>query len=228
MKKSILIIEDDYMISELLKFYLVRENFDVHVAENGKKGIELFLQVEPCLIILDLMMPYLTGEEVCKIIRDDYKNNVPIIMISAKANEHERIQGLKMGADDYITKPFSPAEVVARVEAVLRRSQTECQKITIGDITLKPIKKEVYRRTEQTLVTNHEFSLLYCLMKEPGHIFTREQLLNALYPTHEKDVNDRTIDVHIKNLREKIEEDPTQPFYIKTVRGIGYAFVTPA
>lgn len=222
--KSVLIVEDDAKIRQLVKVYLEREGYEALEAEDGEDALEKFKQFDPCLVILDLMLPGVSGEEVCTTIRTDLKSNVPIIMLTAKVEETERIQGLRMGADDYVTKPFSPQELVTRVEAVLRRTAQRCSKITYRGLTLKPLRGEIHYKGESIVLTHHEYRLLYFLMRHPNQILTREQIVEELYPNQEKIVTERTVDVHIGKLREKLKYDGESEM-IETVRGMGYRFV---
>ncbi|KJR46747.1 Phosphate regulon transcriptional regulatory protein PhoB (SphR) [Desulfosporosinus sp. I2] len=222
--KSVLIVEDDAKIRQLVKVYLEREGYEALEAENGEDALGKFKQFDPCFVILDLMLPRLSGEEVCTTIRTDLKSNVPIIMLTAKVEEIERIQGLRMGADDYVTKPFSPQELVTRVEAVLRRTAQRCSKITYRGLTLKPLRGEIHYKGEPIVVTHHEFRLMYFLMRHPNQILTREQIVEELYPNQEKIVTERTVDVHIGKLREKLNYDGDSEI-IETIRGMGYRFV---
>lgn len=222
--KSILIVEDDSKIRNLIKIYLEKAGFDTFEAKNGEEAMEVFIEYDPCFVILDLMLPKLSGEEICKRIRIDEKSNVPIIMLTAKVDEQERIFGLQMGADDYVTKPFSPMELVARVEAVLRRTAHRCNKITYRGLTLKPLRGEVHYKGTIITLTLHEFRLLYFIMRHPNQILTREQIIDELYPNNERIVLESTIDVHIGKLREKLKYDGDDDI-IETVRGLGFRFV---
>ncbi len=163
----------------------------------------MYMQHNPCLIILDLMLPKMSGEEFCEWVKTQEPNETSIIMLSAKAQVHDKIAGLKMGADDYLTKPFEPDELIAHVEAVLRRTGQYCQKIVHNGLCIKPRKGEVLLYNEQVRLTRHEFSLLYFFMQHPDVVHSREQLIEQLYPYAEDTVLDRTIDAHIKKLREK-------------------------
>lgn len=221
--KSILIVEDDHKIRKLVRLYLEKEGYEVFEADDGNEAIEAFRRFDPCFIILDLMLPHISGEDVCQSLRSDFKAEVPIIMLSAKVDEEERIKGLKMGADDYVTKPFSPAELVARVESVLRRTGHRCGKITYRGLTLKPLRGEVHYRGDIISLTQHEFKLLQFFMGHPNQILSREQIIDVLYPRQEKIVTERTIDVHVGKLREKLKYDGDQEL-IETVRGMGYRF----
>lgn len=225
MKQTILVVEDDKMIRELIRIYLLKAGYEVVEAANGESAKEVFLANQPCLIILDLMLPKLSGEEFCTWIRAKKQNEVSIIMLSAKSRTEDRINGLKMGADDYLVKPFEPDELLAHIEAVLRRTGQYCQKITHDGLCIKPRKGEALLFDKELTLTNHEFNLLYYLMENPNIVISRENLLNQLYPYADKLVLDRTIDAHIKKLRKKIEENPAAPKRIVTVRGMGYKFV---
>ncbi|MED4600057.1 response regulator transcription factor [Paenibacillus validus] len=222
--KTILIVEDDAKIRQLLKIYLEKEGYEILEAADGSEGMKLFEKLDPCFVIMDLMLPHKSGEELCQWIRSDMKSDIPIIMLTAKVDESDRIQGLQMGADDYITKPFSPQEVVARVETVLRRTANRCSKISYKGLTLKPLRGEVKFNGELIPLTMHEFKLLYFLMRHPNQILTREQILQELYPNEERSVIDRTVDVHVSKLREKIEAMEGAPRFIETIRGMGYRF----
>lgn len=193
-------------------------------AADGREGMCLFEQQDPCFVIMDLMLPYTSGESLCQWIRSEMKSDVPVIMLTAKVDETARIQGLQMGADDYITKPFSPQEVIARVETVLRRTSNRCSKISYRGLTLKPHRREVKLNGERIALTMHEFKLLYFMMRHPNQILTRDQILYELYPNEERSVIDRTVDVHISKLRDKIEAVEGAPRFIQTIRGMGYRF----
>lgn len=222
--KTILIVEDDAKIRQLLKIYLEKEGYEILLAADGAEGMKLFEKLDPCFVIMDLMLPHKSGEELCQWIRSDMKSDIPIIMLTAKVDEADRIQGLQLGADDYITKPFSPREVVARVETVLRRTVNRCSKISYRGLTLKPHRGEVKFNGELIPLTVHEFKLLYFLMRHPNQILSREQILQELYPNEERSVIDRTVDVHISKLREKLEVMGGAPRFIETIRGMGYRF----
>ncbi|MEH6944615.1 response regulator transcription factor [Bacillus sp. JJ722] len=225
MKRTILVVEDDKMIRELISIYLKKAGYDVIEAADGESAKEALLTYHPCLIILDLMLPKLSGEEFCKWVREQERNEVAIIILSAKTRTDDKIKGLNIGADGYLTKPFDPDELVAHVEAVLRRMGQFCQKITYDGLCIKPRKGEVLLFDKQLHLTKHEFNLLYYFMENPNVVLSREDLIHKLYPYDEKTVLDRTIDAHIKKLREKIEDNPSSPRRICTVRGMGYKFV---
>ncbi|HLS36525.1 MAG TPA: response regulator transcription factor [Bacillota bacterium] len=225
MRQTILVVEDDSMIRQLIRTYLEAQNYDVVVAKNGEEAKEVFLTYHPCLIILDLMMPILSGEEFCQWLREENYQDVAVIMLTAKTSTPDKISGLNMGADAYMTKPFDLEELHAQIEAVLRRTGQFCEKITIDGLCIMPRKREVLLFNEKVHLTRHEFDLLYLFMQQPNTVFSREQLVRELYPNDEQTVLDRTIDAHIKKLREKIETDTSNPKRIQTVRGMGYKFV---
>lgn len=222
--KSVLVVEDDSKIRNLVKIYLIREGYEVIEAVNGLEAKKKIEEMDPCILILDLMLPEISGEEICRWVREEYKSRMPIIMLTAKVSEKERIKGFKLGADDYVVKPFSPGELMVRIEAVLRRTASRCGKLSFTGFTIKPAKGEASINGEQLELTHFEFKLLHIFMQHPDQILSREQILTLIYENNEKAVSDRTIDVHIKNLREKIK-DKTPKDYIQTVRGMGYKFV---
>jgi two-component system alkaline phosphatase synthesis response regulator PhoP len=225
MDQTILVVEDDKMIRELVSIYLEKAGYNVVEAADGEEAKQVFLAKHPCMVVLDLMLPKLSGEAFCTWVREQERNEVSIIMLSAKARTEDKINGLKIGADDYMVKPFHPEELVAHVEAVLRRTGQFCQKITYSGLCIKPRKGEVLLFDKKLKLTKHEFNLLYYFMENPNIVITREALLDQLYPYADKMVMDRTIDAHIKKLRGKIERNPASPSRIKTVRGMGYTFV---
>ncbi|MFC3746155.1 response regulator transcription factor [Paenibacillus sp. GCM10012306] len=225
MQKDILIVEDDMKIRKLLRLYLEKEGYGVMEAQNGEEAKVMFQQDEPCFLITDLMMPKFSGEQLCQWIRHEQKSDIPIIMLTAKITESERIAGLQMGADDYIIKPFSPQEVVVRVNTILKRMAHRCSKISYRGLTIKTHSGEVKYNGVSIALTQHEFKLLHLLMKHPNQILSREQILNELYPNDERSVIDRTVDVHVGKLREKIEVSCQTPSFFQTVRGMGYRFV---
>ncbi|MGE5620640.1 MAG: response regulator [Sphingomonadaceae bacterium] len=223
--ETILVVEDEPKISELLKLYLEREGFQVMVAADGAAALEGFRRKNPRLVVLDLNLPVIDGLEVCRQIRKE--SAVPIIMLTARDEEADKLIGLELGADDYVTKPFSPREVVARVRAVLRRVGTarphSSETLRAGELVLDPARHLV-RRGEVVLdLTPTEFRLLEVLMGSPGRVFSRLQLLD-LVQREAFEGYERTIDAHVKNLRQKIEPDPQRPTYLLTVYGVGYKF----
>lgn len=226
LKQTLLVVEDDRLTRELITKHLRKSGYDVIEAVDGEEAKTVFLNNHPCMIVLDLILPKLSGEEFCAWVREQERNEVSIIMVSAKDRTEDKIRGLKLGADDYLTKPFHPEELVAHVEAVLRRTGQYCQKIAHDGLCIKPRKGEVVLFDRALHLTKHEFNLLYHFMENPNMIISRERLLDQLYPYADKIVSDRTIDAHIKKLRKKIECDSTTPERIITVRGMGYKFVT--
>ncbi|KSU59854.1 two-component system response regulator [[Bacillus] enclensis] len=221
--KSILVVEDDAKIRKLIRIFLEKEGYEVFEAEDGEEGKRLFKECDPCFAILDLMLPKIQGEELCTWIREEEKSDIGIIMVTAKTSEFDRITGLKTGADDYVTKPFSPSELVTRVETVLRRTSDRCQKLSRNGLVLKAKKGEVSYKGNPIDLTGFEFRILHLLMKHPGQIISRQQILDNLYELHEKVVSERTIDVHIRHLRQKLQACTSMNF-IETVRGMGYKF----
>jgi DNA-binding response OmpR family regulator len=223
----VLIVEDDPKTSNLLKVYLEREGYQTRAAADGAHAVEIAQRHAPALIVLDLMIPKLDGLEVCRRIRQT--SDVPILMLTARVEEVDKLVGLSIGADDYVTKPFSPREVVARVKTILRRAaprqDSAGPKVLIsGDLVVDEAKAKVTRNGIPVSLTAIELRLLARLMRSPGAVFSRAQLLDALYTQDSVHVLDRTVDVHIGRLRDKIEPTPSQPTYVLTVRGLGYKF----
>jgi DNA-binding response OmpR family regulator len=226
MTDKILVVEDDKKTASLIKLYLEREGFQTVIAYDGGQALKLAEQHKPIFVILDLMLPVLDGWEVCRRLRQS--SDVPILMLTARGEEVDRVSGLTLGADDYVVKPFSPREMVARVKAILRRGRPEVadqeKVLSFEELTLDLEKHKVTLEGRPVLLTPHEFKLLQTLMATPGKVFAREELLDRLYPRNEATVIDRVVDVHMGKLRQKIEKDPSNPRYILTVRGIGYQF----
>lgn len=233
MAQRVLVVDDEQSIVTLLKYNLEQSGYVVEVAQDGEEALQKEKETKPDLIILDVMLPKKDGIEVCKTIRSD-KNQVPILMLTAKDDEFDRVLGLELGADDYMTKPFSPREVVARVKAILRRSslvnhvqkEEEDEDIVIGSIRIRPDFFEVYRNDELLELTPKEFELLLYLVERQGRVITREHMLNSVW-NYEFAGDSRIVDVHISHLRDKLEENPKQPQFIKTVRGLGYKLERP-
>lgn len=228
MSGPILIAEDDKKTASLVAVYLEREGFQTVVAYDGQQALEMAHRHRPIFVILDLMLPLVDGWDVCRQLRRS--SDVPILMLTAREEEVDRISGLTLGADDYVVKPFSPRELVARVKAILRRGRlgTPMEEKSIlfhGGLVLDQEKRKVSLDGHPVPLTPHEYRLLKALMSVPGKVFTRDELVAHLYPRDEAVVIDRVIDVHIGKLRQKIEKDPSRPRYILTVRGIGYQFV---
>jgi DNA-binding response OmpR family regulator len=222
----ILVVDDEPHIVELVRYNLVQEGFDVTVAYDGRDGLEKARAHPPDLVILDLMLPYVDGLEVCRLLR--HASPVPILMLTAKDGEQDRVRGLELGADDYVTKPFSPRELVARVRAILRRTgrdgrEAEEAPITAGGLTVNAVTHEVHLRGRSVELTTKEFDLLHLLISHPNRVFTRDFLLEHLWG-YEYFGSTRTVDMHISRLRDKIEDDTNEPTYIATVRGVGYKF----
>lgn len=226
MTGPILIVEDDKKTASLVALYLEREGFETIIAYDGQQALEWARRHHPIFVILDLMLPLIDGWEVCRQLRQS--SDVPILILSAREEEVDRVSGLTLGADDYVVKPFSPRELVARVKAILRRGRLATAKdqklLSYEGLILDQEKRKVMLNDRLIVLTPHEFNLLQTLMALPGKVFTREELLSRLYPRHEAIVIDRVVDVHIGKLRQKIEKDPSDPQFILTVRGIGYKF----
>ncbi len=223
MAKTILVVDDEIRLVTLMRAYLEQAGFRVVSASNGREALFVARDEKPDLIVLDIMMPQLDGHDFMRVHRKE--RNTPIIMVTAKVEEGDRILGLELGADDYVTKPFSPRELVSRVKAVLRRLGREdeavSQLLRIGDLTLDQDAYTVRLNDERIDLTRSEFDLLCVLMTSPGRAFSRTELLDRLQG-HVIEGYERTVDVHIKNLRAKIEENPRKPRYVETVYGVGY------
>lgn len=223
MNKRVLVVEDDPKTSHLIQAYLQKDGYRVASAFDGKQGLELARKIRPDLVILDLMLPEMDGLDVCRLLRAESK--VPIIMLTARTTEEDKLEGLYLGADDYITKPFSPRELVARVRTVLRRvfdgEDEDLQDVTFGDLTISFTRHEVISRGRAVSLTPTEFKILELLARNPGRAFTRLQLVDHVRGLDFEGF-ERTIDVHVLNLRRKVEHNPSRPVYIKTVMGMGY------
>ena len=228
MRKRILIIEDEVSIAELEKDYLELSGFEVEIQNDGEEGLEKALQEEYDLFILDLMLPGIDGFEICRKIRE--KKNTPIIMVSAKKEDIDKIRGLGLGADDYITKPFSPSEMVARVKAHLARydrligsGMPVNETVEIRGLKIDKTARRVWVNGEEKNFTTQEFDLLAFLAQNPNHVFTKEELFSKIWDM--ESIGDiATVTVHIKKIREKIEFNTTKPQYIETIWGVGYRF----
>ena len=229
--KRILLIEDDKDIVELVRYNLENDGYQFLSASDGATGLAQIRKAPPDLLLLDLMLPKISGLEICKEIRKDVSlNRLPILILTAKGEEADRIVGLELGADDYVTKPFSPRELVARIKALLRRSEPETpseKPIEIGALRIDPVAYRVTRAGKPVPMSTLEFRLLYFLASRPNRVFTRDQLLDGVWGT-ERFVTPRSVDVYVRRLREKIEMDPQHPAYMKTIRGAGYIFETRA
>ena len=241
-QRTILVVEDDQKTVELVKLYLERDGFTVVSASDGRTALELIQQRPPELIVLDLMLPKLGGLQLCRLLRSEMApglnnqleqtatqsaKNVPIIMLTAKSTEDDILRGLELGADDYITKPFSPRELVARIRTVLRRagdnSATLRQVLRYGDLVIDPFRHEVTWRGAPLPLTPKEFKLLETMSREPGRAFSRMDLVQRVFGFDYEGM-ERTVDAHIMNLRKKIEPDSTSIRYIQTIYGVGYRF----
>ena len=227
--RPILVVDDDRKIVALVRAYLEREGFTVIAAHDGREALRLARHDDPALIVLDLMLPEIDGIEVMSLLRTD--SDVPVLMLTARSSLPERIIGLEKGADDYLPKPFSPAELVVRVKAILRRVDQPARPaaatpvsatLTQNDLTIDIERYEVRRDGELIPLTPVEFKLLVTLVAADGRALTRDQLLDAVYGSDDGDVLDRTIDVHVGRLREKLDDDAERPRYVMTVRGVGY------
>ncbi|HZA19772.1 MAG TPA: response regulator transcription factor [Actinomycetota bacterium] len=227
-RRKVLVIEDEGSISAPLAEALEREGFQPTVAETGGAGLELAESVRPDIVLLDLMLPDMDGRDVCRRLREG--SSVPIIMLTAKGTETDRVVGLELGADDYVVKPFSVAELVARMRAVMRRisvrDERPAETVVIGDISLDPRTWTVHQGETQLELTRREFELLRLLMENAGTVISREELMEEVWdpnwfgPT-------KTLDVHVSSLRKKLGDDPNDPRYIHTVRGVGFRFAGP-
>lgn len=222
---NILIVEDEKGISKIIKSYLEKDGYNVFQAFDGKEGLNYFENEEIDLILLDLMIPEISGEELIKEIRN--KSNVPVIMVTAKVNEEDIINGLKLGADDYMTKPFSPKELVQRIKTVLRRIEkyniprADIIKTTDGRLEMDLEYNRFFKDGKEISLTKNEFQIVKTLFSNPNKIFTREEIIEITFG-FDYDAYDRAIDTHIKNIRQKIEDNPKKPSYIKTIYGMGY------
>ena len=223
--KKVVVVDDDLSVQEVVRAYLEKDGYLVYVAGTAGEGLALAERVKPGLVVLDLMLPDRSGEDVCREIRE--RSDVPILMLTAKASEDERVTGLAIGADDYLTKPFSPRELVARVRAILRRTQggdqplVELLSFDGGALEIDTVQHEVRHHGEPVELTPNEYKLLQTLARYPGRAYSRFELVNHVQG-YEYEGYERTIDAHVKNLRKKIEPDPKQPRYVETVFGVGY------
>ncbi|PTX63223.1 two-component system alkaline phosphatase synthesis response regulator PhoP [Melghirimyces profundicolus] len=233
MDKKVLVVDDETSIVKLVQFNLEKEGYQVEVATDGEMALEKVKNENPDLLVLDLMLPKMDGLEVCKQVRRENRH-LPILMLTAKTEEFDKVLGLELGADDYMTKPFSPRELVARVKAIFRRMEAvregeaprEKKKLIVGDLEIDTEGYEVLRKGTQVDLTPKEFELLIYLANHRGKVLSRDQLLNAVWD-YDYIGDTRIVDVHVSHLREKVEEDSRNPVYIKTVRGIGYKFEGP-
>jgi two-component system, OmpR family, alkaline phosphatase synthesis response regulator PhoP len=234
MSKKILIVDDEESIATLLQYNLKQAGFDTMIAIDGEDALQKAIEYKPDLMVLDLMLPKMNGLEVCKELRQR-KLMTPILMLTAKDDEFDKVLGLELGADDYMTKPFSPREVTARVKAILRRAQiisehsatqNDDEKLVVGELSVYPEQYEAYFKSDRLELTPKEFELLVYLANHKGRVLTRDQLLSAVW-NYDFAGDTRIVDVHISHLREKIESDTKKPVYIKTIRGLGYKMEAP-
>jgi DNA-binding response OmpR family regulator len=225
MGRTVLVVDDDKKIVDLVSLYLRKEGYAVLCAYNGREALEVARREQPDLIVLDLLLPEMDGMQVCHALRAE--SRVPIIMLTARSTDEDKLLGLDLGADDYVTKPFNPRELVARVRAVLRRAASADGEpppdVCYGDLTISFIRHEVSLRDRPVNLTPTEFRVLEALAREPGRAFSRSELLDRAFG-HDYEGIERTVDVHVMNLRRKIEPEPGKPRYIGTVPGVGYRF----
>jgi DNA-binding response OmpR family regulator len=226
LRGSVLVVDDEPTIAEVVARYLERAGYGATIASDGLSAIEAAGRTQPDLVVLDLMLPGLGGLEVMRRLRDQRRDRIAVILLTAKGEESDRVTGLRLGADDYMVKPFSPAELVARVDAVLRRIDTPPSQqapIELPDMTIDPSGRHVYVRGEEVQLTQREFELLLFMARHPGQVFSREQLMDAVWQySFYSDTS--TVTVHMRRLRSKIEHDPARPDHIQTVWGVGYRF----
>jgi DNA-binding response OmpR family regulator len=223
---SVLVVDDEPTIAEVVARYLERAGYRTRVAADGAAAIEAAAQQRPDLVVLDLMLPRIDGLEVMRRLREQDRERIAVILLTAKSEEADRVIGLRLGADDYVVKPFSPAELVARVDAVLRRIDTSPEQeaaIDLGDLRIDPAARRVFVRGEEALLTQREFDLLLFMARHPGQVFSRNQLMDAVWQ-YAFYTDTSTVTVHIRRLRAKIELDPAEPRHIQTVWGVGYRF----
>ncbi|OGO77473.1 MAG: hypothetical protein A2Y23_14275 [Clostridiales bacterium GWB2_37_7] len=223
-ENTILIVEDEPTIAETIKMYLLKEGFNVEITGNGNDAIKIFDAVRHVLVLLDLNLPGEDGIKVCRNFRS--RSSVPIIMVTARDEEEDKLIGLETGADDYITKPFSIRELVARVKVLLRRAwspQMKQDRLMVDDIVIERKSMRIWEKGNEIKLTPTEFKLLEVLMENAGQVLTRDQIIEAIYG-YSYEGYDRTLDSHVKNIRSKLEENPQKPRYILTVKGVGYQF----
>jgi two-component system, OmpR family, response regulator ResD len=223
---SVLVVDDEPTIAEVVARYLERAGYRTRVAADGAAAIEAAAHQRPDLVVLDLMLPRIDGLEVMRRLREQDRERIAVILLTAKSEEADRVIGLRLGADDYVVKPFSPAELVARVDAVLRRIDTSPEQeapIELGDLRIDPAARRVFVRGEEALLTQREFDLLIFMARHPGQVFSRNQLMDAVWQ-YAFYTDTSTVTVHIRRLRSKIELDPAEPRHIQTVWGVGYRF----
>jgi len=226
-RATVLVVDDEPTIVEVVANYLDRAGFETHTAADGPSAISKAIQLQPDLIVLDLMLPEIGGMEVMRILREDEKLTSAIILLTSKSEESDRLVGLRRGADDYVVKPFSPAELVARVQAVLRRltprREDEAEPIRAGDLVIDPSRRRATLGKDEISLTQLEFDLLAFLAARPGQVFSRDQLMEKVWG-QEVHTDTGTVTVHIRRLREKLESDPSEPSHVETVWGVGYRY----
>ena len=227
-RSTVLVVEDNDAVSSSVRYNLERDGYSCLLAGDGPRALELARRERPALVLLDVMLPGIDGLEVCRRIRAE--SNVPIIMLTARVDEVDRVVGLEVGADDYVTKPFAMRELMARVKAALRRSEmrpdsdnADTMPVTIGNLHIDPARREVAKGGEPVALKPKEYDVLWFFARNPGRVFSREQLLERVWG-YDFAGGSRTVDVHIRWLREKIEDDPANPRYLRTSRGAGYLF----
>jgi two-component system alkaline phosphatase synthesis response regulator PhoP len=228
MSAKILVVDDEESIIKLVSFNLNKEGFQTIAAHDGNEAWEIIQRDKPGLIVLDVMLPEMDGFSLCRLLRQE-GSAIPVLMLTAKDDEIDKVLGLEIGADDYLTKPFSPRELVARVRAILRRAgekeRDQEERLEFGDLVVYPDRYEVDLNGAQVFLTPKEFELLLLLCRSPGMVLNREYILQKLWG-YDFYGDTRVVDVHISHLRDKLERDPAHPDYIKTVRGVGYKFQT--
>ncbi|MFM1826345.1 MAG: hypothetical protein RLZZ37_980 [Actinomycetota bacterium] len=215
----VLVVDDDQALSEMLGIVLRAEGYEPSFCDDGAKAFSIFKEAKPDLVLLDLMLPGLDGIEVCKKIRDE--SVVPIVMLTAKGDTLDVVQGLESGADDYIIKPFKPKELIARIKARLRKDDYKSETLTLGDLNIDVLGHSVKRNGKTIILTPLEFDLLVALARKPWQVYTREQLLTEVWH-YRNPADTRLVNVHVQRLRAKVEEDPENPKIVMTVRGVGY------
>ena len=232
-RASILVVDDEPTISEVVARYLMRAGYETRIAPDGARGLALHAERPADLIVLDVMMPNVSGVEVLRRLRREPGDSPAVILLTARGEESDRIAGLSLGADDYVVKPFSPRELVARVDEVLRRARPEpesaiaAEPIEAGNLRIDPAGRRVTRNGEQVQLTQREFDLLLHLASSPGTVFSRDQLMTAVWG-HDFYTDTSTVTVHVRRLRQKLESDPGEPEYVQTVWGVGYRFDVPS
>jgi two-component system, OmpR family, response regulator ResD len=225
-QRSVLIVDDEPTITEVVARYLERAGYHTRVASDGAQALEAAAEQRPDLVVLDLMLPGIDGLRVMRRLRDQDAEPIGVILLTAKGEESDRVIGLRLGADDYVVKPFSPVELVARIDAVLRRVERPPEGVTaleLGEIRIEPASRQVFAREEEVTLTQREFDVLLFMARRPGQVFSRAQLMDAVWQ-YSFYTDTSTVTVHIRRLRAKLEADPARPRHIETVWGVGYRF----